>query len=330
MLSNLTRRSFQAVRCASRTNVVATRSASTKPSTAFNEALKLIEQDKKERLNMLERLEKEIARVSKTATPAQIKALDALKFDLQVKAELNDPEVQKNFKSGDIDMSKPVYRYMRQKQFEKAPKSKLMERLTQMNVIPDLVPLNTNPSVEVNVKTSEGHVEPGVFIQPEQSIERPEIEITNFHTEQRLYTLMLVDPDSPDVENQTYQQRCHWLITNVPLSATSPVVKEGDSVLDYIPPHPQKGTKYHRYTLIAYEQPNEGQTKVDIKVDSRDQFDVKGLAQAHGLQVSGATFFRQVWNESVSKIYSDILKEHEPIYGKPPKVQRYIQRTVYY
>lgn len=65
-------------------------------------------------------------------------------------------------------MSKPVYRYMRQKQFEKAPKSKLMERLTQMNVIPDLVPLNTNPSVEVNVKTSEGHVEPGVFIQPEQ------------------------------------------------------------------------------------------------------------------------------------------------------------------
>ena len=118
--------------------------------------------------------------------------------------------------------------------------------------------------------------------------------------------------------------------TNVPLSATSPVVKEGDSVLDYIPPHPQKGTKYHRYTLIAYEQPNEGQTKVDIKVDSRDQFDVKGLAETHGLQVSGATFFRQVWNESVSKIYSEILKEHEPVYGKPPKTQRYIQRTVYY
>ncbi|KAI8367400.1 phosphatidylethanolamine-binding protein [Choanephora cucurbitarum] len=327
MLSNLTRRSFQAIRCASN---VTTRSASTKPSTAFEEALKLIEQDKKERLNMLERLEKEITRVSKTATPAQIKALNALKFDLQVKSELNDPQVQKSFRLGDIDMAKPVYRYMRQKQFEKAPKSKLMERLTQMNVIPDLVPLDTDPIVEVNVRLPEGNVEPGVFIQPEQSIERPEIEITNFHTEQRLYTLMLVDPDSPDVENQTYQQRCHWLITNVPLSATSPIVKEGDSVLDYIPPHPQKGTKYHRYTLIAYEQPNEGQTKVDIKVDSRDQFDVKGLAETHGLQVSGATFFRQVWNESVSKIYNEILKEHEPVYGKPPKAQRYIQRTVYY
>lgn len=29
-----------------------------------------------------------------------MKALDALKFDLQVKAELNEPTVQKNFKEG--------------------------------------------------------------------------------------------------------------------------------------------------------------------------------------------------------------------------------------
>lgn len=34
------------------------------------------------------------------SSPAQLKALDALKFDLQVKAELNEPEVQKNFKLG--------------------------------------------------------------------------------------------------------------------------------------------------------------------------------------------------------------------------------------
>lgn len=118
--------------------------------------------------------------------------------------------------------------------------------------------------------------------------------------------------------------------TNVSLSATSPIVNGGDSVLDYIPPHPQKGTKYHRYTLIAYEQPNEGQEKVDIKVENRDQFDVKSLAQAHSLKPTGATFFRQEWDASVSKIYNEILKQTEPIYGKPPKVQRYIQRAVYY
>lgn len=67
-------------------------------------------------------------------------------------------------------MSKPVYRYMKQKEFEKAPKSKLMERLTQMNVIPDVLAPNMNPTVEVSVKVAEGQVEPGVFLKPEQVI----------------------------------------------------------------------------------------------------------------------------------------------------------------
>ncbi|KAI9485290.1 MAG: phosphatidylethanolamine-binding protein [Benjaminiella poitrasii] len=331
MLPAFSKRSFHLTRCISRFNAVRQASTKTSKHTAYEEALKLIEVDKKERLSMLERLEKEINRVAKTAIPAQMKALETLRFDLQVKSELNEPEVQRNFKLGNIDMSKPVYRYMRQKQFEKTPKSKLMERLTQMNVIPDLLSSSLNPTVEVVVKLPEGQqVEPGTFVKPEQCIKRPEIEITNFHTESRLYTLMLVDPDSPDVEHKTYQQYCHWLISNVPLSTTSSVVNGGDSILDYIPPHPQKGTKYHRYTLIAFEQPNEGQAKVEVKVDGRERFDVNELAQAYGLRATGANFFRQVWDEQVSRIYDEILKQKEPIYGKPPKVERYIQRTVYY
>lgn len=83
----------------------------------------------------------------------------------------------------------------------------------------------------------------------------------------------------------------------------------GDVVLDYVPPHPQKGTKYHRYTLIAFEQPNEGQDKVDVKVDGRDGFDVKLLAQSVGLKPTGATFFREEWDDSVSKIYSEVLSK---------------------
>ena len=82
-------------------------------------------------------------------------------------------------------------------------------------------------------------------------------------------------------------------------------------MLSYVPPHPQKGTKYHRYTLIAYEQPNAGSDTVNITVDQRDAFDVKALAQAHGLEPRGVSFFRQVWDESVSKIYSDVLRKLE-------------------
>lgn len=65
---------------------------------------------------MLDRVEKELARVAKSkspsqhghhdnwhfvaATPAQVKALEALKFDLQVKSELNDSAVQKAYQLG--------------------------------------------------------------------------------------------------------------------------------------------------------------------------------------------------------------------------------------
>ncbi|KAI8885175.1 PEBP-like protein [Backusella circina FSU 941] len=326
MLSSLTKRSFQLAKCVS----TSTRKASTKANTAYDEALKLIALDKKERLDMLQRVEKEITKVTSSGSPAQLSALNNLKFDLQVKSELNDPQVQKNFNNGQVDMSQPVYRYMRQKQFEKAPKTKLMERLTQMNVIPDVLSVGLEPTVELNLNLNGGQLEPGVFTKPEESMVRPEVTVTNFHTETRLYTLMLVDPDSPDVANQTYQQYCHWLVTNVPLSATSNTVQGGDAILDYIPPHPQKGTKYHRYTLIAFEQPNKGQDKIDVQLKERDGFNVKALEKTHNLTVSGSTFFRQVWDESVTKIYNDILKQPEPVYGKPPKEQRYIQRAVYY
>ncbi|KAG0173172.1 hypothetical protein DFQ28_010853 [Apophysomyces sp. BC1034] len=316
----------------------AARHASTETAgrhVAFEEALKLIQLDKKERLEMLARVQKEMTRVKKTSSPLkgpQLATLEALKYDLEVKAELNDPDVRRNFNEGQIDMAQPVYRYLTQKQFEKAPRSQLLERVTQMNVIPDLVAPGFDPKVQINIHLGEEEqpVEPGVFVKPEKTVNVPKINVSNFHTDTRLYTLMFVDPDSPDVVNQSYQQHCHWLITNVPLSATQSIVAGGDTVLDYVPPHPQKGTKYHRYTLIAYEQPNQGQDKVEIKLEKRDAFDTKTLAQAHGLNISGVSFFREEWDAAVSNIYQDILRVNEPVYGKPPKLQRYIQRATYF
>ncbi|KAI8342593.1 phosphatidylethanolamine-binding protein [Chlamydoabsidia padenii] len=307
-------------------------STETPTNVAYVEALKLIQTDKAERLEMLSRVEKEITRIAKdTTSKASLAALNALKFDLQVKSELNDPQVRSNFENNtNVDLSRPVYRYLAQRQFAKQPRSKLLERITQMNVIPDVADMNIDPTVEIKLQLSNDTVEPGMIIDPEQTITRPEIQVSNFHTDTKLYTLMLVDPDSPDVANQTYQQHCHWLVTNVPLSATESVVKGGDTILDYVPPHPQKGTKAHRYTWIAYEQGNEGQDKLDIgALDRRDGFDTKSFAKQHGLTVRGINFFRQKWNDSVSKIYSDILGTKEPIYGKPPKPERYIQRTMY-
>lgn len=132
----------------------------------------------------------------------------------------------------------------------------------------------------------------------------------------------MVDPDVPDQERQTYQQQCLWLAANVPLSATQSVVEGGDAILPYVPPHPQKGTKYHRYTIVLLEQPN-GKIDVPSSIESK-RFDTRQFIQQHQLLPRGISFFREVWNQDVSRIYTDILKEREPVFGKPPKSDRYL------
>lgn len=100
----------------------------------------------------------------------------------------------------------------------------------------------------------------------------------------------------------------------------------------YIPPHPQQGTPYHRYTILILPQaPKTNYSRntvaeatesgvctskeIDVPVFSeaeRKNFDVRAFIKQYGLNPAkggGAYMFRQVWDETVSKIYTDILSE---------------------
>jgi large subunit ribosomal protein L35 len=65
----------------------------------------------------------------------------------------------------------------------------------------------------------------------------------------------MIDPDHPNEATKTYQQKPHWIIKNIPLSLTQTKV-EGETVLNYIPPHPANGTGTHRYSIVLLEQAN--------------------------------------------------------------------------
>ena len=114
-----------------------------------------------------------------------------------------------------------------------------------------------------------------------------------------------------------------------------------DTHTTYIPPHPQKGTKYHRYVLLLL--PQESPTDVisipTIPDEARLGFDVRAFIDRHGLDGSrggGAHMWREVWDEEVSKIYETVLsmilmqmfcgerftfaaEQDEPKYGVIPK-----------
>jgi large subunit ribosomal protein L35 len=91
-------------------------------------------------------------------------------------------------------------------------------------------------------------------------------------------------------------------------------------VSNYIPPHPQQGTPYHRYTLLLFQNP--GGKKIDCDVEGylsqRDKFNVRQFSSDHSFNLNkgggggGVFMWREVWNETVSDIYEHTLSESFP------------------
>lgn len=137
--------------------------------------------------------------------------------------------------------------------------------------------------------------------------------------------------DSPNPKEDTYKTALHWavcvkplpscLVTaynhvcscNVPLSSTQSSISpnSGDVLQSYIPPHPERGTPYHRYTYILYEQSSSHSHKPDLAHVDENGLNTREFAQQNGLKPVGVHFFRQEWDKSVSKICSDVLSECE-------------------
>ncbi|KAG1746835.1 phosphatidylethanolamine-binding protein [Suillus lakei] len=311
---------------------------------AFDEALKVIKEDSIALKDEVKALEGAIAREKETPQPDRhaLRVLEDKLRILEVQSEINFPQVRWKCANGMADMSKAVDRHLVEQRWRKeGALDLLMERIHQMKVVPDVLP-DIHPSMDLRVnfpkvKSNTGlqvtvskvvheHVEPGVFLLPDQTVEPPKIYTTVFHPEERLYTLLMVDPDFPDEANQTFQMYLHWLQPNIPLSSVSPSpVPNLNTHTAYIPPHPQRGTTYHRYTILLLPQHSRLSIPMVAK-DKRAGFDVRVFMEQHGLDRNaggGAHMWREVWSEGVPAVYKDILKTAEPKFGRMPKVDRY-------
>ncbi|KAG5646911.1 hypothetical protein DXG03_001987 [Asterophora parasitica] len=233
---------------------------------------------------------------------------------LQVQSKVNLPEVRWRVANAMADMEKPAHRHLVEQRWRKeGDLDLLMERLHQMKVIPDVLP-DLRPSID--------------------TLEPPSLYANVFHTDTRLYTLLLVDPDVPDEDNASFRTFLHWLKPNVPLSATTTSrIPDLNSHTPYIPPHPQRGTPYHRYVLLLLPQPALGSPAYTRNLEARAQpgvptsvhldipvigeaerkdFDTRAFCERWGLNGKaggGAHMWREVWDEKVSAIYKNLLSK---------------------
>ncbi|KAJ1918935.1 mitochondrial 54S ribosomal protein YmL35 [Mycoemilia scoparia] len=263
----------------------------------------------------------------------EIEKLNKRLDELLVKAYIENGEVLWNARNGKFDLNQPVYRHLKEKFWKQRPLDILMQRVTQMYVIPDAIdPKIFNiPStcLDLTLKGwNEGKpIEPGAIVPPETALELPTMNLTAFHEDVRLYTIIMADLDHPNEETQSYQQQCHWMGCNIPISMHDGNIKAENAVLPYIPPHPAKGTKRHRYVFLVMQQGEKGQVRLEnVKLDRAVH--LRTLASELSLRPVGVSFFRSEWNETVDEVYRQHLGLEPPVYGPAPAATRFDEGTV--
>ncbi|RKP06359.1 phosphatidylethanolamine-binding protein [Thamnocephalis sphaerospora] len=313
-----------------RHNASAAASAATSDA-AYQEAVKVLRAHRDEKLAKVKAFEERLKKLDSTAADKQRKHLEKHIYKLRVQAEQDQPETLARVESGDIDLTVPVFRHLRERIWREGVRETLLERITQMYVLPDVLPPSMSPVMDVHlefadpadaatpVRFTHGDILPTTLVA-----QAPQVHAQCFHDETRLYTLMMVDPDDPCPAERTYRTRCHWLVANVPFHLTQSTMAEGagETVLAYEAPLPTKGTKRHRYTLLVLEQAAGGQERMTIQAEALSDriVDVTSFLQQHQLTPRGITFFRSEWDEAVDQLYPQVHGVRAPVYGRAPKL----------
>ncbi|KAK4048989.1 mitochondrial 54S ribosomal protein YmL35 [Microbotryomycetes sp. JL221] len=292
---------------------------------AYDLAVEVLERERQSQLQELEQWRK-----------AQGDRVDANELERrQAQADALDPEIRWKAANRAGDMSQPVYRMLAQQAWRNDGElAILMQRVTQMNVIPDILP-DLNPQAVLNMTVNGDMIEPGSYTLPAHTRDGIALSAQVYHADERLYTLLIVDPDVPNEVTQSFTTFAHLLvqvgfeIPNIKLSATRTQL-EGEPVLRFVPPHPQNGTPYHRYTALLLAQSQPLDLDADAAELNRLGFDVRSFVQQHQLEPVGVTFTRQKWDQAVSDIYENILGTPEPRFARPPRLDMHEGRPAKY
>ena len=212
-------------------------------------------------------------------------------------------------------MNRPIYRYLADRKWREYKRKLLMQRISQMYIVPDMLP-HLDPTAEVSLGFGRRKVQPGEFVDSRVSEIPPRLNVQVFDKGERLVTIAVVDPDVPDEERDSFGSRCHFLAVNVPLSPTATSIplarlnKEEHVVHPWLPPYAEKGAPYHRLAVFVIQQDDGGKgASLDIKTllkessgYKREGFKVRRFIGSRLLKPIGMHLFRSRWDEGTDGV----------------------------
>ncbi|KAA8542793.1 hypothetical protein F0562_023945 [Nyssa sinensis] len=158
-------------------------------------------------------------------------------------------------------------------------------------VIGDVVDIFV-PSVSLSVYYGSKHVTNGCNIKPSVAASLPRVVIPG-HTD-KLFTLVMTDPDAPSPSEPSMREWVHWIVTDIP-GNTSPT--RGREILPYMGPRPPVGI--HRYILVLFHQKTPlGLVEPPV---SRSNFNTRAFAQQLDLGLPVATVYFNSQKEPANK-----------------------------
>ncbi|KAH6892979.1 phosphatidylethanolamine-binding protein [Thelonectria olida] len=290
------------------------------PYQAFQEARKILAQDREQKLAQITQTLEKIALIEKT-DPETIKggqkkkdiklaSLRRYMDKLKILTDVNDPVVKKRFEDGLGDMNKPIYRYYAEKKWRSYDFRLIRQRINQFNIVPDVLP-KLEPTAAVQLYFRKLKIPPGQIVDSLVSENAPRLRVQVFDKGERLVSVVVLDSDVPDPKSDGFKKRCHFLAANIPLDPTNTslplgrIRNEDQLAVPWLPAFSQKGASYHRMGVYLLEQkPGE---KVDVAklkelYSSRDGFSLKSFRDKFGLKPFGFNLFRSVWDENTASV----------------------------
>ncbi|PYH43825.1 mitochondrial 54S ribosomal protein mL38 [Aspergillus saccharolyticus JOP 1030-1] len=293
------------------------------PYQCFQEARKVLLADREEKLRDITSMREKISRLEALTTEqaggeqvkkSKLRAMELHLEHLKIQADINDPLVKKKFEDGQGDMSKPIYRYLADRKWREYRRKILVQRITQMKVVPDVVP-HCDPILDTKLYFARRQIQPGEFVDSKASFEAPKLDVQMFEGGEKLVTIAVVDPDVPNVEKDGFDFNMHYMAVNVPISAINTKVDlaqlstESQVIFPWAPPVAQKGSPYHRLSLIIFEQRDSQPldfAAIKAQETTRENLLARTLETRYKLKPIGAFLFRTQWDDSMYEVMKTI------------------------
>lgn len=153
-------------------------------------------------------------------------------------------------------MNKPVYRHLAKERWLGIPYKILVQLLEQFSIIPDVLP-RFDSKMDVQMAWHRLRVKPGTIVDSLVSETPPNLRVQVFDKEERLVTIVVMDSDVPNVNDDSFDRRLYFLAANVPMNCLTKNIslnllasKHSEKIAaPWLPPFSQEGSPYHRLSI---------------------------------------------------------------------------------